>query len=157
MRVEWKSRRAMKLLVCAASWFLGCNLLAAALSAQCANPTQVPDDTISTGYRSFSDNNALSANTLIVNGSASVTMAAGNCLQLRPNFHATAGTAATTFHAWVETAPAAVSVSPSSGGPGLSGVFTYTVSSPSGYNNLSDGVRFIQHFDFRCERMLHPL
>jgi len=54
-----------------------------------------------------------------------------------PGFHATAGTAGTTFHAWVETAPTADSVSPSSGS-GLSQQFTWKASSPSGYSNLSE-------------------
>ncbi|MBI1898769.1 MAG: hypothetical protein HYS04_19875 [Acidobacteria bacterium] len=72
-----------------------------------------------------------------VNGSASVTFVAGNCIHLQPGFHATAGTAGTTFHAWVETAPTADSVEPPSGS-GLSGPFTWKASSPSGYTNLSE-------------------
>ncbi|HEX5431886.1 MAG TPA: IPT/TIG domain-containing protein [Bryobacteraceae bacterium] len=120
-----------------AIWFCACNLVAAALSAQCSNPTQVPSQTVSSGAYNYSDNNALSASSVVINGSASMTFAAGNCIQLLPGFDATAGTAATTFHAWVEAMPSAVSVSPS-GGTGLSQAFTWTVSSPSGYGNLSD-------------------
>jgi len=97
----------------------------------------VTNQTISSGTATFADNNALSASAVVINGSASVTFVAGNCIQLLPGFHAKAGTAGTTFHAWVETAPSAVSVSPSSGG-GVSGMFTWTASSPSGYTNLSD-------------------
>jgi hypothetical protein len=117
-------------------WFCASNLLVAVLAAQCTNPTQVPNQTISSGSPTFSDNNALKATGVIVNGSASVTFVAGNCIELGPGFRATAGTAPTTFHAWVETAPSAVSVSPSSGA-GLSQPFTWTVSSPSGYGNLA--------------------
>jgi hypothetical protein len=137
MRAASKSRRVAKTLVRPALWFCACTLMAAALAAQCSNPTQVPNQTISSGTTSYSDNNALAASNVIVNGSASVTFVAGNCIDLQPGFHATAGTAGTTFHAWVETAPADVSVSPPSSS-GLSQAFTWTVSSPSGYSNLSD-------------------
>jgi hypothetical protein len=101
------------------------------------NPTQVPNQTISSGTWNFSDNNALAASNVVISGSASVTFVAGNCIHLQPGFHATAGTAGTTFHAWVETAPSAVSVSPSYGS-GLTQQFTFTGSSPSGYSNLSE-------------------
>lgn len=137
MRAASKSRRVAGILVRPALWFCACNLLAAVLAAQCSNPTQVPNQTISSGTYNFPDNNALTASNVVINGSASVTFVAGNCIQLLPGFHATAGTAGTTFHAWVETAPAAVSVSPV-GGSGLNQPFTWTVSSPSGYSNLSD-------------------
>jgi hypothetical protein len=101
------------------------------------NPTQVPNQTISSGTWNFSDNNALAASNVVISGSASVTFVAGNCIDLQPGFHATAGTAGTTFHAWVETAPTADSVSPSSGS-GPSQQFTWKASSPSGYTNLSE-------------------
>jgi hypothetical protein len=70
---------------------------------------------------------------------AKFTFVAGNCIQVLPGFHASAigATVPTTFHAWVETALAVLSVSPPSGS-GLSQAFTWTVSSPSGYGNLSD-------------------
>ncbi len=126
-----------KALVRPALWFCASNLLAAVLAAQCSNPTQVPNQTISSGTVNYSDNNALAASNVIINGSASVTFVAGNCIDLQPGFHATAGTAGTTFHAWVETAPTADSVSPSSGS-GLSQPFTWKASSPSGYTNLSE-------------------
>jgi hypothetical protein len=137
MRASSKSRGVAKTLLGRALWFCACNALAAALSAQCSNPTSVPNQTISSGAVNYSDNNALSASNVIINGSAGVTFVAGNCIQLLPGFHATAGSAGTTFHAWVETAPAAVSFSPASGS-GLTQQFTWTVSSPSGYSNLAD-------------------
>ncbi|MGD0777471.1 MAG: hypothetical protein ABSC05_32155 [Candidatus Solibacter sp.] len=139
MRAASKSRGATKILVRSALWFCACNVLAAALAAQCSNPTQVPDGTYTSGDHSQVDNNALSAANVVLNGGATATFVAGNCIQLLPNFHASAigATVPTTFHAWVETAPADVSVSPSSGS-GLSQQFTWTVSSPSGYTNLSD-------------------
>ena len=117
--------------------FCASNLLVVVLAAQCSNPTQVPNQTISSGTYNFPDNNALAASNVIIYGSASVTFVAGNCIDLQPGFRATAGTAGTTFHAWVETAPTADSVSPSSGS-GLSQQFTWKASSPSGYNNLSE-------------------
>ena len=120
-----------------ALWFCAPNLLVAVLAAQCSNPTQVPNQTISSGTYNFPDNNALAASNVIISGSASVTFVAGNCIDLQPGFRATAGTAGTTFHAWVETAPTADSVSPSSGS-GLSQPFTWKASSPSGYTNLSE-------------------
>ena len=119
---------------------LGCfafHLLAAVLAAQCTNPTQVPNQTISSGTTSYTDNNALKATQVTVNGSASVAFVAGSCIELGPGFRATAGTAPTTFHAWVETAPSVISVSPASGS-GLSRPFIWTVSSPSGYSNVAD-------------------
>jgi uncharacterized repeat protein (TIGR02543 family) len=137
MRAASKTRRVAINLIRTALWFSACNVLAAVLAAQCSNPTQVPNQTDSSGTYNYSDNNALSASSVVVSGSASMTLVAGNCIQLLLGFHATAGTAATTFHAWVETAPTAVSVSPANGS-GLSQPFTWTVSSPSGYGNLSD-------------------
>ena len=139
MRAASKSRGVSKILVRPALWFCACNVLAAALAAQCTNPTQVPNGTYTSGDHSQVDNNALSAANVVLSGGATATYVAGNCIQLLPGFHASAigATVPTTFHAWVETAPAAVSVSPSSGS-GLAQPFTWTVSSPSGYSNLSD-------------------
>src|SRR5208283_681955 len=139
MRAASKSRGVSKILVRPALWFCACNVLAAALAAQCTNPTQVPNGTYTSGDHSQVDNNALSAANVALSGSATATFVAGNCIQLLPGFHASAigATVPTTFHAWVETAPAAVSGSPSSG-TGLSQPFTWTVSSPSGYSNVSD-------------------
>ena len=106
-----------------ALWCCASNLLAAVLSAQCTNPTLVTQQTVNSNPN-ITDNNALATSGVInINGSASVTLVAGNCIQLGPGFRATAGTAPTTFHAWVETAPSAVSVSPSNGS-GLSQPFT---------------------------------
>jgi AraC-like DNA-binding protein len=137
MRTAPRLARVEKTLVRPALWFCACNLLAAVLAAQCTNPTQVPNQTDTSGTYNYSDNNALSASNVVVSGSASMTLVAGNCIQLLPGFHATAGTAATTFHAWVEAAPADVSVWPSNG-TGMNQSFTWAASSPSGYTNLSD-------------------
>jgi hypothetical protein len=120
----------------AALWFCASNLLAATLAAQCSNPTQVPNQTISSGTVNYADNNALAAANVVINGSASVTFVAGNCIELQPGFRATAGTAATTFHAWVESLPSVISAAPASGS-GSSQTFTWTASSPYGYGNLS--------------------
>ena len=61
----------------------------------------MPSQTISSGTQTFSDPNALAASNVIINGSASVTFNAVQCIDLQPGFHATAGTAGTTFHAWL--------------------------------------------------------
>jgi hypothetical protein len=132
----WKLWRVAKISLRPALWWLGCNLLAVAISAQCSNPTPVPNGTWTTGDHSQLDNNALSLSNFVIGGSATATFVAGNCIQLLPGFHATAGTAATTFHAWVDIAPSAISFSPSNQ-TGLSQPFTWTVSSPSGYSNLA--------------------
>ena len=137
MRMETIFAGVEKALIRCALRLCAVNLLVAALAAQCANPTLVPNQTISSGTANFADNNALKATGVTVNGSASVTFVAGNCIEFGPGFRATAGTAGTTFHAWVETAPSAVSVSPVSG-TGVSQSFAWTFSSPSGYGNLAD-------------------
>jgi hypothetical protein len=138
MRAASKSQGVSKILVRPALWFCACNLLAAAMAAQCSNPTQVPSGTYTSGDHSQVDNNALSAANVVLSGSATATFVAGNCIQLLPGFHANAigATVPTTIHAWVDLAPTAVSVSPTSGN-GFSGPFTWTVSSPSGHSNLS--------------------
>lgn len=117
-------------------WFCACNLLAAAAGAQCSNPAQIPNQTDSSGSYVYTGSAAWSASGVAVDGGASMTVVASNCIQLLPGFNATAGTAATTFHAWVDTLPSAVSVAPSSGS-GLTQAFTWTASSPSGYADLS--------------------
>jgi hypothetical protein len=137
MAAASKSLTVPRILVRSALWFCACNVLAAVLAAQCSNPAQVPNGTYTSGDHSATDNNALSASSFVISGSATATFVAGNCIQLLPGFHATAGTAPTTFHAGVETTPSNISVSPSSGS-GLTQPFTWTVSSPSGYSNLSD-------------------
>ncbi len=85
---------------------------------------------------SYADNNALSASSVSISGSASVKFTAGSCIQLLQGFHAVAG-GPNTFQAWVEAMPSAVSVSPASG-TGLTQQFTWTASSPSGYGKLAD-------------------
>ncbi len=136
-----KSRRVLSVLVRPVRWFCACNLLAAAMSAQCTNPTQVPDGTYTSGDHSQVDNNALLASNFAVSGGATATFSAGNCIHLAPGFRANAvgATVPTTFHAWVDIAPTAVSVVPSSPPPNppLSQSFTWTVSSPAGHSNLS--------------------
>jgi hypothetical protein len=136
MRTSPASVVIAKALARPALWWCVSNLAVVAVFAQCTSPTQVPNQTISSGSPTFSDNNALAADSVVINNSASVTFFAGHCIELRPGFHATAGTAPTTFHAWIDTIPSALSVSPSSG-TGLSQPFTWTVSSPAGYSNIS--------------------
>jgi len=133
-----KLREVLSASIRPALWFCACNLLAAALSAQCTGTVTpvLTNQTVSSGTATYSDNNALSTNA-VINGSASITLFAGHCIELQPGFHATAGTAATTFHAWVDVAPNGLSVSPSSG-TGLTQQFTWTASSPSGSTYLTD-------------------
>jgi hypothetical protein len=140
MRAASKSRGVA---VRAARWFCACNLLAAALAAQSPCPgsiTAVPNGSYAAGDHSQVDNNALSTASFTLSGSATATFVAGNCINLGTGFRATApapaGAATTTFHAWVDTAPTPVSVSPSNDS-GLSQSFEWTVSSPSGPGNLS--------------------
>src|SRR5436190_12678172 len=73
---------------------------AAVLAAQCANPTPIPDQTTSSGAVTFSDANALTAATVQIQGSATVTFFAANCIRLGPEFHAS-GTSTTPFHAYL--------------------------------------------------------
>ncbi|MGB7723152.1 MAG: chitobiase/beta-hexosaminidase C-terminal domain-containing protein, partial [Bryobacteraceae bacterium] len=116
MRTAPRFARGGKTTVRLALWFCACNLMAAVLAAQCSNPTQVPNQTISSGTANYSDNNALAASSVVINGSASVTFLADNCIDLQPGFHATAGTAATTFHAWIgASVPSITSLSVTSG------------------------------------------
>ena len=129
-------RGVVSAVVWPALWFCAWNLLATALAAQCTNVSQVPNQTISSGTSCYSNNDTLTAAGVTINGSASVTFVGGHTVHLAPGFHATAGTAGTTFHAWVETVPSVVSVSPASGS-GLSQQFTWTASSPSGNANLA--------------------
>ncbi len=113
------------------------NLLMTVLAAQCITVTQVPNQSISSGAVCYSNNSALTATGVTINGSAIVTFVAGQSIHLGAGFRATAGAAPTTFHAWVETAPSAISVSPSSGS-GTIQQFTWTASSPAGCGNLTD-------------------
>lgn len=115
MRTAVRFVRVGKITVRLVLWFCACNLVATILAAQCSNPTQVPNQTISSGTPSFTDTNALAASNVVINGSASVTFHAGNCIDLQPGFHATAGTAATTFHAWVGPTVATPTFSPGAG------------------------------------------
>ena len=100
MRAASKSRGVSKIPVRRVLWFCACNLLAATLAAQCTNPTQVPNGTYTSGDHSATDNNALSASSFAISGSATATLVAGNCIQLLPNLHASAigATVPTTFH-----------------------------------------------------------
>ena len=103
MTREWEFRSGAKTLVRTAFWLCGCNVLAALLAAQCSNPTEVPDQNITSGNASYTDTNALAATNFVVSDSGSVTFVAGGCIDLGPGFHAAAGTAPMAFHAWVGT------------------------------------------------------
>ena len=115
-----------------------CTLLSPVMAAECTNPTKVPDGTYISGDHSQVDNNALAATNFAVSGGATATFVAGNCIDLAPGFHASAigATAGTTFHAWADLAPSAVSISPMNQS-GLNQAFTWTVSSPAGRSNLA--------------------
>jgi hypothetical protein len=126
-----------KALVRPALSFCAANLIVAMLAAQCIDVTQVPNQTISSGTVCYSNNDTLTASGVIVNGSASVTFFAGHTIHLTPGFRATAGTAGTTFHAWVDMTPSAISASPASGS-GTTQQFTWTASSPGGYSRLTE-------------------
>ena len=139
MRTAAVPARGANALVRSGLWFCACSLLTAALSAQCTNPTQIPNQTISSGTQPFYDNNALEATGVVINGTASVSMVAGNCIHFGTGFRATAptsGAATTTLQAWVEAAPSLGSLAPASGS-GSTQPFTFTASSPAGYSNLS--------------------
>jgi List-Bact-rpt repeat protein len=126
-----------KAMVRPALWFCALSLPVAVLVAQCPNAYQVPNQVINSGTASFSNDAGLTTSNVVISGSASVTFYAGNCIVLQPGFNATAGATGTTFLALIEAAPGAISVSPASGS-GFTQAFTWTVSSASGYSNLSD-------------------
>lgn len=135
------SRRVLRVLAGPALWLCACSLLTTPTSAQCTSPTQVPNGTYTSGDHSQVDNNALRASGFGVSGGATATFAAGNCIHLAPGFRANAvgATVPTTFQAWVDSAPTAVSVSPSAPpqNPSSTQSFTWTVSAPGGASNLS--------------------
>src|SRR6266545_1354437 len=136
MRAAWKAREMGKDLTRAALCFCACNFLAAALAAQCPSPvTLILDQTLTSGNNNWRSNGSLKATNYTVSGSASVTFVAGQCIELAPNFHATAGTV-TTFHAWVDALPTVSDASPKDGA-GTSGQITWTASSPYGYGYLT--------------------
>ena len=131
---HWVIRRLAPVVL----WLCACSLWTTDLSAQCTNPTLVPNGTYTAGTYSLSDNNALSASNFSVSQGASAILAAGNCIHLSPGFRANAvgATVPTTFQAWVQSTPTTISFLPSNL-TGLSQTFTWTVSSPSGLTNLS--------------------
>ena len=134
MRMSPKFTGVAKILLAAGMMFSS----GGQLLAQCANPTQLPGQVIATGPAlTFVDNYALATSNFIVNGGGSVTFIAGACIDLGMGFDANSsgGTVATTFDAWVDPTPSAVSALPASGA-GLSQQFTWTASSPAGYAHL---------------------
>jgi hypothetical protein len=140
MKTAMAVARAAKTAARPALWLCACNLLTAALSAQCTSVSQVPNGTISSGTPCYSNNDTLTAAGVTINGSASVTFVAGKTIHLTPGFRATAptgGAPSTTFHAWVETAPSVTSVSPASGSV-MTQTFTFTASSPSGFADITE-------------------
>jgi hypothetical protein len=119
-------------LVRVALWFCAGNFLAATLAAQCPNPVStIPDQNVTAGTSYWNSSGSLKANNYTVSGSASMNFVSGQCVELAPNFHATAGTAPTTFHAWVDALPTVSTASPAYG-TGVSQQFTWTASSPYG-------------------------
>jgi len=75
----------------------------------CTNPTTVPTLNAGSGTWPFYDPNALISNSATIGGSASVTFQAGNCINLRPGFRATAGSALITFRAFIGVAAPTIS------------------------------------------------
>ena len=118
------------------AFFWGLLSLAGTFAAQCANPVRVvPNQTNSSGTQTFTDR-PLSASAVTVNGTANVTFFHGpGCVDLQPGFTADSSGGAY-FHAWVDAAPQAVSVTPASG-QGLTQAFTFVASDPNGYSSLS--------------------
>ena len=110
----WQSGGVLCAVFRPALWWFAGNLLVASLAATCTNPRQVPDGTYTTGDHSQVDNNALATSNFALSGGATATFTAGNCIDLAPGFHASAigATVGTTFHAWADIAPTAVSMSP---------------------------------------------
>src|SRR5947208_2143623 len=113
-----------------AAWSCACSLFAGALSAQCQYSatdlvlpdTSYPATTYNAGTTMFQATNSITAagsnGNFIVSGAASVTFQAGSLIELKPGFHATAGSGAI-FHATI--APVAqyqltMASSPSSAG-----------------------------------------
>ena len=137
MTTEGRVAALAKGLLSGALWFWVANLMTAVLSAQCTSVSQVPNQTISSGTNCYSNSDTLTAAGVTINGSASVTFVAGRTVHLTPGFRATAGTAGTTFHAWADSVPSAISANPSSG-TGLTQAFTWTVSNPEGYAEISE-------------------
>ncbi len=129
------STRTYAAMVRFALWVCGCAFVAPGALAQCTNPTAVPNGTYTTGDHSVPPATALSAGAFVISGSATATFSATNCIHLGPGFSASAG-GANTFQAWVDVGPTAVSVTPS-GSTGVSGTFSWTVSSPSGAGDLA--------------------
>lgn len=120
-----------------ALWVYGCQVLTGILAGQCSTPTVLPDATILSGTVTKNDYNALKAFNVTIGGSAIVKYAAPWCVDLWPNFHATAGTASTTFHGWIDTPPYNITVLPGIGA-GTSGSFTWTAKSYKGYTHVQD-------------------
>lgn len=119
-----------------AVWLLGCTLPLMAQSASCVDPKLVTNGPIIGGTFTVSDSNALKASGVTISDDANVTFLAGNCIHLASGFRATAGTAPTTFHAWLDPAPTIVSALPDSG-TGASQQFTYTLSSAGGGSEIA--------------------
>src|SRR5262249_31273424 len=93
--------------------------------------TAGPSGAYTSGDHSATATTSLSDNSLVLSGSATATFVAANCIELKPGFHVTAGSAATTFHAFVGTAPSIVSATPTSGST-MTATSTWPVPSPAG-------------------------
>jgi hypothetical protein len=63
----------------------------------------LPSTTLTSGTASYRAVNSITAALgFVVSSAANVTFEAGNSIRLEPGFHATAGTATTTFHAYID-------------------------------------------------------
>jgi hypothetical protein len=132
--------RASRTVKLAALWLCGCNVLAVVVAAQCTSVTQAPNINVTSDLTCYQSTSTLTAAAgVAVSGAGSVVLVAGQWIDLRPTVVANANgaTVPTTFHAWVDTVPSAVSVWPSIGS-GMTQPFTWTASSPSGWAHLND-------------------
>lgn len=143
MQGRYSMRHAVWKIVRATLWLGVCNLLAAALAAQCSDaPLNIPPAAYVSGDHSYSGfpsatnstNTAPTTSTASpgfqLSAAATATFSAPNCIHLAQGFSAQAGSATNMFTAWVNVGPEVISLSPSNSS-GYNQVFTWTVSSPS--------------------------
>jgi hypothetical protein len=97
---------------------------------QLSTDLTLPSDTINSGNPVFEATNSItSSSSFLVQGSASVTLAAGNQITLGPGFHAAAGSAPFTFFAVVD---ATITQPPDGPGlPSIPGSYTASAYSPT--------------------------
>ena len=135
-----KQRRVLSALIRPALWFCACNLLAAAMAAQCTNPTQVPNGAYTSGDHSQVDNNALvgvqfrrqqGATATFGQATASIwhRLSRERYRRNGPDHIPCLGGYRTNCNIGLPSSPPQ--------NPPLTQSFTWTVSSPAGQSNLS--------------------